>query len=327
GFLAVYQEGKDEKDEEDEELEHKLPMLRQGEILQLNKLLQEQHFTQPPPRFTEATLVKALEEKGIGRPSTYATNPTTIQDREYVVKQEGKFSPTELGFIINDLLVESFSDIFDVQYTARMEEELDEIEEGKIAWTEALEEFYGKFEKDLKQAQKHMTDIKKMEEPTDEKCEKCGSSMVIKWGRHGKFLACSGYPECKNTGEIARSDGAAPATEGRVGVEQIEEVCENCGKPMTLKRGRFGQFLACTGYPECKTTKRLASSGASKVSVTDIPTDEKCPQCGKNLVMKHVRYREFTPRRNCQERRYVKRKSAGVQYLTPKSKSKLTARQ
>src|SRR5436309_683404 len=236
GFLAVYQEGKDEKDEEDEELEHKLPALRQGEILQLSKLLPEQHFTQPPPRFSEATLVKALEEKGIGRPSTYATILTTIQDREYVLKQEGKFSPTELGFIINDLLVESFSDIFDVQYTARMEEELDEIEEGKIAWTEALEEFYGKFEKDLKQAQKHMTDIKKMEEPTDEKCEKCGSPMVVKWGRHGKFLACSGYPECKNTREIARSNGAAPATEGRVEVEQIAEVCENCGKPMTLKR-------------------------------------------------------------------------------------------
>lgn len=323
GFLAVYQEGKDEKDEEDEELEHKLPVLKPGEILQLNKLLPEQHFTQPPPRFTEATLVKALEEKGIGRPSTYATILTTIQDREYVVKQDGKFSPTELGSIINDLLVESFADIFDVQYTARMEEELDEIEEGKIAWTEALEEFYGKFEKDLKQAHRHMTDIKKMEEPTDEKCEKCGSPMVIKWGRHGKFLACSGYPECKNTREIARSNGTAPAAEGAVEVEQIEEVCENCGRPMTLKRGRYGQFLACTGYPECKTTKKLAGSGASRVSLPDIPTDEKCPQCGKNLVIKHGRYGEFTACSNYPECKYVKKKTLGIACPEPNCKGEL----
>jgi DNA topoisomerase I len=310
GFLAVYQEGKDEKDEEDEELEHKLPVLTSGEILQCNKLLPEQHSTQPPPRFTEATLVKALEEKGIGRPSTYATILTTIQDREYVLRQEGKFSPTELGFIINDLLVESFADIFDIQYTARMEEELDEIEDGKIVWTEALHEFYGKFELDLKQAQKHMTDIKKMEEPTEETCEKCGKPMVIKWGRHGKFLACSGYPDCKNTREIARSGSVAP--EGAVEVEQIEEVCENCGRPMTLKRGRFGQFLACTGYPDCKTTKKLPGSGAGRSPVPDIPTDEKCPQCGKNLVIKHGRYGEFTACSNYPECKYVKKKTLGI---------------
>ena len=256
GFLKVYAEGKDEKDEEDEELEHKLPVLTEGEILRLNRLLPEQHFTQPPPRFTEATLVKMLEEKGIGRPSTYATILTTIQDREYVVKQEGKFSPTELGFVINDVLVASFADIFDIQYTARMEEELDEIEEGKIAWTQALQEFYGKFEVDLKSAGERMGVIREPE-PTDEKCEKCGSPMVIRWGRHGRFMACSAYPECKNTREIAR-EGATANAEGKAEVEQIEELCENCGRPMTLKRGRFGQFLACTGYPECKTTKKLA---------------------------------------------------------------------
>ncbi len=321
GFLAVYQEGKDEKDEEDEELEHKLPVLTSGEILQCNKLLPEQHFTQPPPRFTEATLVKALEEKGIGRPSTYATILTTIQDREYVLKQEGKFSPTELGFIINDLLVESFADIFDVQYTARMEEELDEIEEGKIAWTDALHEFYGKFELDLKQAQKHMTDIKKMEEPTEETCDKCGKPMVIKWGRHGKFLACSGYPECKNTREIARTGSVAP--EGAVEVEQIEEVCENCGRPMTLKRGRFGQFLACTGYPECKTTKRLSGSGTGRSSVPDIPTDEKCPQCGNNLVIKHGRYGEFTACSNYPECKYIKKKTLGIACPEPNCSGEL----
>ena len=215
GFLKVYAEGKDEKDEEDEELEHKLPTITEGEILQLNKLTPDQHFTQPLPRFTEATLVKTLEEKGIGRPSTYAAILTTIQDREYVLREEGKFFPTELGFVINDLLVASFSDIFDIQYTARMEEELDEIEEGKIAWTDALTDFYQKFEVDLKIAQKQMKDMKALEEETDEKCEKCGSPMVIKWGRHGKFMACSAYPECKNTREISReASGTSPSDSG-----------------------------------------------------------------------------------------------------------------
>lgn len=322
GFLKIYAEGKDEKDEEDEELEHKLPVLAEGEILRLNKLVPEQHFTQPPPRFTEATLVKTLEEKGIGRPSTYAAILTTIQDREYVVKEEGKFLPTELGFVINDLLVASFADIFDIQYTARMEEELDEIEEGKIAWTEALREFYGKFEADLRAAQKQMKDMKALEEETDEKCEKCGSPMVIKWGRHGKFMACSAYPECKNTREIAR-EGAAPNAEGKAEVEQIEEICENCGRPMTLKRGRFGQFLACTGYPECKTTKRLATAGSGRMSLPDVPLEEKCPQCGKNLVIKHGRFGEFTACSNYPECKYVKKKTLGIACPRPGCKGEL----
>ena len=321
GFLKVYAEGKDEKDEEDEELEHKLPVLTEGEILRLNKLLPEQHFTQPPARFTEATLVKMLEEKGIGRPSTYATILTTIQDREYVVKQEGKFSPTELGFVINDVLVASFADIFDIQYTARMEEELDEIEEGKIGWTQALHEFYGKFEVDLKTAGERMGVIREPE-PTDEKCEKCGSPMVIRWGRHGRFMACSGYPECKNTREIAR-EGAAANAEGKAEVEQIEELCENCGKPMTLKRGRFGQFLACTGYPECKTTKKLAASGSGRLSIPDVPLEEKCPQCGKHLVIKHGRFGEFTACSAYPECKHVKKKTIGIGCPKPSCKGEL----
>jgi DNA topoisomerase-1 len=321
GFLKVYAEGKDEKDEEDEELEHKLPVLTEGEILRLNKLLPEQHFTQPPPRFTEATLVKMLEEKGIGRPSTYATILTTIQDREYVVKQEGKFSPTELGFVINDVLVASFADIFDIQYTARMEEELDEIEEGKIAWTEALREFYGKFEVDLKTAGERMGVIREPE-PTDEKCEKCGSPMVIRWGRHGRFMACSAYPECKNTREIAR-EGATANVEGKAEVEQIEELCENCGRPMTLKRGRFGQFLACTGYPECKTTKKLAASGSGRLSIPDVPLEEKCPQCGKHLVIKHGRFGEFTACSAYPECKHVKKKTIGIACPKPNCKGDL----
>jgi DNA topoisomerase-1 len=321
GFLKVYAEGKDEKDEEDEELEHKLPMLTEGEILKLNKLLPEQHFTQPPPRFTEATLVKMLEEKGIGRPSTYATILTTIQDREYAVKQEGKFSPTELGFVINDVLVASFADIFDIQYTARMEEELDEIEEGKIGWTQALSDFYGKFEEDLKTAGERMGIIREPE-PTDEKCEKCGSPMVIRWGRHGRFMACSAYPECKNTREIAR-EGATANAEGKAEVEQIQELCENCGKPMTLKRGRFGQFLACTGYPECKTTKKLAASGSGRLSVPDVPLEEKCPQCGKHLVIRHGRFGEFTACSAYPECKYIKKKTIGIACPKPNCKGEL----
>jgi DNA topoisomerase-1 len=325
GFLKVYSEGKDEKDEEDEELEHKLPVLTEGEVLKLIKLVPEQHFTQPPPRFTEATLVKTLEEKGIGRPSTYAAILTTIQDREYVVKQEGKFFPTELGFVINDLLVASFADIFDVQYTARMEEELDEIEEGKVAWTQALREFYEKFEADLKTAGEHMTNIKALEEKTEENCDKCGSPMVIKWGRHGKFLACSAYPECKNTREIARE--GTPASAGATPeVEQIEEVCENCGRPMTLKRGRFGQFLACTGYPECKTTKKLAASGTGRLSIPDVPLDERCPQCGKHLVIKHGRFGEFTACSAYPECKYVKKKTLGIACPQPGCKGELVER-
>jgi DNA topoisomerase I len=319
GFLKVYAEGKDEKDEEDEELEHKLPLLTEGEILKLNKLVPEQHFTQPPPRFTEATLVKMLEEKGIGRPSTYATILTTIQDREYVVKQEGKFSPTELGFVINDVLVASFADIFDIQYTARMEEELDEIEEGTIGWTKALSDFYGKFEEDLKSASERMGVIREPE-PTDEKCDKCGSPMVIRWGRHGRFMACSAYPECKNTREIARE---GVSIEGKAEVEQIEESCENCGRPMTLKRGRFGQFLACTGYPDCKTTKKLATSGSGRLSVPDVPLDEKCPQCGKNLVIKHGRFGEFTACSAYPECKYIKKKTIGIACPRPNCKGEL----
>ncbi|HEY6184174.1 MAG TPA: type I DNA topoisomerase, partial [Terriglobales bacterium] len=193
GFLKVYEESKDSKDEDDEELKHKLPPLEPGQKLTLRELKPEQHFTEPPPRYNEASLVKELEERGIGRPSTYAAILTTIQERMYAQKIGGKFVPTEIGLVVTDLLVENFPDIFDVQYTARLEEELDEIEEGKETWTQALADFYKKFEKDLKYASKHMENIKRMEKPTDEKCERCGSPLVIKWGKHGSFYACSSY--------------------------------------------------------------------------------------------------------------------------------------
>ena len=310
GSQKIYQEGKDEKDINEEERSNNLPKLKKGDNIKLEQFSPEQHFTQPPPRFTEATLVKILEEKGIGRPSTYSSILTTLQEREYALQESGKFNPTELGLIVNDLLVENFSDIFDIQYTARMEEQLDEIGEGKLLWNKALESFYEKFQVDLQRAHKNMRDIKKMEEPTGDNCEKCGEPMVVKWGRHGKFVACSGYPDCKNTRELElTSEGTSkPTTEHQVPVE----VCEKCGKPMALKRGRFGQFLACTGYPKCKTTKKIITSGSDKMPALDIQLKENCPDCGKSLVIKQGRYGEFTACSNYPECKYVKKKTLGV---------------
>ncbi|HTA42336.1 MAG TPA: type I DNA topoisomerase [Bryobacteraceae bacterium] len=306
GFLAVYEEGKDQKDEEDEEVKHKLPAVTEGEELKLKALKPEQHFTEPPPRYNEATLVKKLESDGVGRPSTYASILSTIQEREYVTKEGGKFKPTELGMVVTDLLLESFNDIFDVRYTARMEEELDEIEEGKLDWREAMGEFYERFMKDLGNAEEHMTNIKRMEKPTELTCDKCGKPLVIKWGKHGSFLACTGYPECTYTRELTVDlpdiDKADLSEQGD------EEYCQNCGRPMVLKKGRFGTFFACTGYPDCKTTKQIG--GTQKKA--DVPLDEKCPQCGNNLVQKYGRFGEFTACSNYPACKHVKQKTIGV---------------
>ncbi len=300
GFLKVYTEGKDQKDEEDEELKHKLPAVTEGEVLKLKSLEPEQHFTEPPPRFTEATLVKELEADGVGRPSTYASILSTIQEREYVKKEGGKFAPTELGEVVTDLLLESFNDLFDVKYTARMEEELDEIEDGKIDWREAMGDFYKRFEADLEHAARNMTDIKRMEEPTEFTCDKCGKPMVIKWGRHGKFIACTGYPECTSTRELQ--------VDMPDGEQDAQEYCENCGRTMVLKKGRFGTFYACSGYPDCKTTKKIG--GEQKKS--DVPLEEDCPQCGSKLVLKQGRFGEFTACSNYPKCKFVKQKTIGV---------------
>jgi len=435
GFLKIYQEGKDQADEEDEEIKHRLPAVAEGEILRLRALKPEQHFTEPPPRFNEATLVKKLEADGVGRPSTYASILSTILEREYVKKEGGRFRPTELGKVVTELLLESFDDIFDVTYTARMEEELDEIEAGKLDWRAAMAEFYEKFDRDLKHAEEHMTDIKRMEKPTDLTCEKCGKPLVVKWGIHGSFLACTGYPDfspksaeadldnlrkdAAQRGERALKDGDErylkirsrheadlerlanrrddpretekrrrkiqsrykAALEGlqarmaqrklkdRQGIalrlERIkarypqigqfytgielqetpsgvdlpwrrneyfctytreltvdlpdldtanlaeqgeEEYCENCGRPMVLKKGRFGTFFACTGYPDCKTTKAIG--GEQKKP--DQPLEEKCPNCGNHLALKSGRYGEFTACSNYPECKYVKQKTIGV---------------
>ena len=306
GFLAVYEEGKDQKDEEDEELKHKLPAVAQGEELKLRALKPEQHFTEPPPRYTEATLVKKLEADGVGRPSTYASILSTIQEREYVTKEGGKFKPTELGMVVTDLLLESFGDIFDVRYTAGMEEELDQIEEGKLDWRDAMGEFYERFMKDLENAETHMTDIKRMEKPTDLTCDKCGKPLVIKWGKHGSFLACTGYPDCTYTRELTVD--LPDIDKADLGDQGDEEYCQNCGRPMVLKKGRFGTFYACSGYPDCKTTKQIG--GAQKKP--DVILDEKCPQCGNNLVQKFGRFGEFTACSNYPGCKYVKQKTIGV---------------
>ncbi len=305
GFLRVYQEGKDEKDEEDEELQHKLPLVTEGEVLRFKEIRPEQHFTEPPPRYNEATLVKKLEADGVGRPSTYASILSTIQDREYVTKEGGKFMPTELGMVVTDLLLESFNDLFDVKYTARMEEELDEIEEGKLEWRDAMAEFYGRFQKDLEHAEEHMTDVKRMEKPTDLVCEKCGKPMVIKWGKHGSFIACTGYPECTNTRELTVD--LPDVDKADLNEQDEQEYCENCGRPMVLKKGRFGQFYACSGYPDCKTTKQIGGEQRK-----DVPLEETCPQCGSNLVKKFGRYGEFVACSNYPKCKYVKQKTIGV---------------
>jgi DNA topoisomerase-1 len=311
GFLKVYEESKDNKDEEDEELKHKLPPLDAGQKLTLKALKPEQHFTEPPPRYNEASLVKELEERGIGRPSTYATILSTIQERQYAQKVGGKFTPTEIGLVVTDLLVENFKDIFDFQYTARLEEELDEIEEGKEKWKDALADFYKKFAKDLKYAEKHMENIKRMEKPTDEKCERCGAPLVIKWGKHGSFYACSTYDkEDPNSCTFTKENPINLPDLDSADMQETaqEEYCENCGRVMVLKRGRFGQFMACTGYPDCKTTRRLDQGKR----VPDIPLDEKCPDCGRNLIIRHGRYGEFTSCSGYPDCKYVKQNFIGV---------------
>jgi DNA topoisomerase-1 len=297
GFLAVYEEGKDQKDDDDEELKNRLPAVEQGEVVKLKALVPEQHFTEPPPRYTEATLVKQLESDGVGRPSTYASILSTIQDRGYAKKEGGKFSPTDVGEVVCDMLIRNFGDLFDVKYTARLEEELDEVEDGRLDWRVEMAEFYGRLLKDLERASEEAESLK-AGVPTEETCEKCGRMMLRRIGKNGMFLGCSGYPECTGTREIS-----VELPEG-----EEEEYCENCGRPMTLKKGRFGQFYACTGYPECKTTKPLG--GQQKKA--DVPLDEPCPQCGSKLVQKFGRFGEFIACSNYPACKYVKQNTTGV---------------
>lgn len=305
GFMALYVEGEDNHLSADRQggngdQEKTLPALSEGEVLELLKLTPGQHFTQPPFRFSEATLIKELEEKGIGRPSTYAAILSTIKEKGYVRLEKGRFFPTELGFVVNDLLVAHFPDIFDIEFTAQMEENLDRIAEGEKGWVETLKEFYLPFQKDLETAKVSMRDVKRELIPTDTICERCGSKMVKRWGKRGYFLACSSYPKCRYTREVEGNGENKVETDAR---------CEACGQPMLVKNGKFGRFLACSNYPACRFTRALdtgvrcpqegcvgllverrtrkgrtfySCSGypGCTYALWDKPIPEKCPQCG-----------------------------------------------
>ncbi|MCX7920253.1 MAG: type I DNA topoisomerase [bacterium] len=277
GFTRIYTEGQDDTpvptipdgstdttELELNEPQHQLPRVKENQILTLTRLEPNQHFTEPPPRYSEATLVKELEEQGIGRPSTYATIIKTIQDRHYVQKLKGRFHPTQLGIVVNALLVLHFPKIMDVSFTAQMESELDKIEEGEMQWQAVLNDFYNPFRAALAEAQKNMRNVKQeLSTPTGEYCEKCGAEMVIKWSKTGSFMACSAFPKCKNAKPIIapKPVDSAVGSESKnqvVGVEQRHNAtCEKCGADMVIRNGKYGQFLACSKYPKCKTTKPI----------------------------------------------------------------------
>ena len=245
------------------------PKLEEGTDIKIKKILEKQNFTNPPARFNEASLVKTMEELGIGRPSTYAPTVSTILNRGYVVKNEGVFNITEIGGIVTELLIEHFSSIINDKFTADLENKLDEVESGNIIWQKVIEGFYTEFEKTLIEADKNIEKIEIEEEVTNIDCEKCGSKMVVKKGRFGKFLACPNYPECKNTMPYDAETGEAK-------VSDVD--CDKCGARMVIKKGRFGEFLACPNYPECKNTKQIEKT-----------IDVKCPKCGGDILEKRTK--------------------------------------
>ena len=307
GYMVLYtDETQEAKDASDEDASSgQLPRLKEGQNLALKEIKAFQHFTQPPPRYTEATLIKALEDKGIGRPSTYATIITTIQQRRYVKKEDGKLVPTPLGEVVNDLLVERFPDLMDVGFTAKMEDKLDRIEEGKVNWVKVVSQFYGPFNKELDEALKTLGRVKPEDQETDIVCEECGKPMVKRWGRHGWFLACTGFPECKNTRPLEDEGQKQPP-------QETDQKCPECGAGMVILQGKFGRFLACSRYPECKGTMPLSTGVKCPLDGGDIverrsrkgrvfwscsnwpsckfatwqrPVPEKCPECGSEFLL------------------------------------------
>jgi DNA topoisomerase-1 len=312
GFTAVYVESREDEEAAaaaEDESERAMPALEEGETLRLLGLDPRQHFTQPPPRYTEASLIKALEELGIGRPSTYASILSTIiNDRGYVHRERRTLFPTDLGKEVTDLLMPYFRDIMDVEFTAQMEGELDKVEEGELKWSDAVQDFYTPFERDLKAAEKKMPELKGGVE-TGEACPECGEPLKERWGRFGKFISCSAYPECKYTRNLNGTERAED--------QPTDEVCPTCAKPMVIKHGRFGKFIACSGYPECKTTKpvtlgikcpetgctgelveRRSKKGrtffgcsaypACKFVVWQRPINEPCPKCSAPFLTERV---------------------------------------
>ncbi|MCX7635081.1 MAG: type I DNA topoisomerase, partial [Syntrophales bacterium] len=294
GYTLIYKEAKEETPANgDDELGRILPECVPGETLKLLDVKGEQKFTQPPPRFSEATLVKELEEKGIGRPSTYAAILSTIQERQYVRLEKGRFVPTELGMLVNDLLVRNFPRIVDVAFTAAMENELDGIEEGKANRIDTLRNFYETFADELRKAGAAMGDEKQQKTLTDVPCEACGSPMLIKWGKNGDFLACSNYPQCRHTQNFSRDEkgNIIPATEEK---QTTDTICDQCGRPMVIKKGRYGPFLGCTGYPECRHIVNFSQD--EKGTIKPLPaekTDMVCEKCGRPMTVKRGRYGTF----------------------------------
>ena len=266
GFITLYEEAQAEAGpntgEEPESVENKektLPALKEGDTLKLLDVLPKQHFTQPPPRYSEATLVKALEDNGVGRPSTYASILSTIQEKEYAELIQRKFKPTDLGKLVNDLLVNHFPAVINVEFTASMEQNLDKVEEGTSDWVQILKDFYGPFQETLVKAKEEMKSVKRQNIPTAIPCILCQGKMVIKWGRLGEFLACEHYPECKNTQDFTRNDDGEIVPVEKNEPQESGEICDKCGQPMVYRNGRFGRFLACSGYPKCKNVRAMST--------------------------------------------------------------------
>lgn len=303
GFTAAYEEAT-EKEENNKvgnilkkDEDRQLPELFEKDVLSLLKLDPKQHFTQPPPRYSESSLVKELEEKGIGRPSTYASILSTIQDRGYAERQKGRFVPTPLGFSVNDFLVEGFPGIMDEEFTARMESDLDRVEEGEVHWVELLRGFYEGFSESVARAEEGI-EGSKVEIPTDIECDKCGASMVIREGRYGQFLSCSGYPDCKNAKDFTRAEDGKIIVGEKTGPEICDDIeCDKCGAPMVIKEGRYGQFLSCSRYPDCKNPKEFKrEDGRIIIKQKEAPRireDVKCEKCGKPMVVRRSRRGQF----------------------------------
>jgi DNA topoisomerase-1 len=277
--MALYMSIDDEA--EKEKGDDHLPDLSEGDVLKLNKLKPKQHFTAPPPRYSEASLVKELEENGIGRPSTYTAILSTIREKDYVGLSKGYFKPNELGFIVNDLLVENFPDVFDVEFTARMEDDLDRIEAAELDAPSILSRFYDPFKEELDTAAKNMLSVKGVGFPTDLSCPQCNSRLHIKMGKNGHFIACSKYPDCTYSRDYTRDKKGRVRPVEPEG-ETMDMVCEKCGKPMVVKHGKYGNFFACTGFPDCRNTISIGTNGAGQ------ETGISCPQaeCNGNLVQR-----------------------------------------
>jgi len=282
GFMALYMSVDEEIESKSQKKKDDLPELDEGMVLKLNKLEPKQHFTMPPPRFSEASLVKELEENGIGRPSTYSNILSTIRGKGYVDLIKGYFRPSELGFIVNDLLVESFPDVFDVEFTARMEDDLDRVEASEVNSLEILARFYDSFEKELEAASKDMLSLKAVGMPTDLVCPKCNSKLTIRVGKNGHFLGCSRYPECTYTRNYTRDEKGVIHPVEPPSDETSDRVCEKCGKSMLIKQGKYGTFYACSGYPECKNTQSVVSNNGGQTTGVNCPEQD----CGGTLVQR-----------------------------------------